>query len=48
MFDINGLPNTCGNCDKYDSCDNPYKDVNRICENAKRLWNEDKGDADNE
>ncbi len=48
MFDINGLPNTCGNCDNYSSCHNPYKDVNMLCEDAKRLWDKEKGENDNE
>lgn len=37
----NTLPNTCGNCDEFDSCKNPYKDVNMFCEDAKKRWGED-------
>ena len=38
MFDT--LPNTCGNCDTYETCKNPYKDVNILCSVASEMLNE--------
>lgn len=35
------LPNTCGNCDNFSTCHNPHKDVNMLCSDATKMWNND-------
>ena len=45
MFDSYGVAKTCGNCDTYKTCKNPYKDVNTLCSDAKDMWNEEKQKA---